>query len=192
MTNWPHFSHFSFIFRVMRIVIIVLSFFLLLDVRAQPPRDSVYYLNSRKISKAAKDYYNGKFKASDDARTFSILDSLKTNDDSTRPFYIYLASKMMKKSDGALSEELGVVCKDFIEWHPNEAIAFLYSNKTMASREFIDNWAKTIAGEFRIDCEGKEKPCVKASLNKATVKCSEKNKKYLQDLFDRIEIFVKS
>ncbi len=173
------------------VFLIILPSFLLLHTQAQPPQDLAYYLNNPTISTAAKDYYAGKYKASDDARTLSILDSLKTTNNSTRPFYIYLVSKMMKRSDGALSEALGEVCRNFAEWHPDEAIAFLYSNKAMANPEFIDSWAKILAGEFRIDCEGKEQPCIKASLNKATAKCNAKNRKDLKDLYARIATFAK-
>ncbi len=173
------------------ILLAVLSSFLFLHIQAQALRDMAYYLNNEKISKSAKDYYNGKYQAADDARTFSILDSLKTHNSSTRPFYIYLVSKMMKKSDGALSEALGSECRNFIEWHPNEVIEFLYSNKPIANREFIDNWAKTLAGEFMIDCEGKEKQCIKISLDKATAKSHEKNRMDLLDLFNKIGTFIK-
>jgi hypothetical protein len=160
--------------------------------KAQEPQDTTYYLNNPTISKAAKDFYKNKYKADDDTRTLSILDSLKTHDNSTRPFYIYLVSTMMKKSDGALSEALGVASKNFIEQHPNEAIEFLYSSKSMARPEFIDSWAKTLAGEFMIACEGKEIQCIKVSLNKASLKCKDTNRTHLQDLFKRTGTFVKN
>ena len=68
----------------------------------------LYFLTAQQV---AKDFYNDKFKAGDNRRTFSILDSLKTKDDLTRLFYIFLVSKMLNKADGALSEEWGLVCK---------------------------------------------------------------------------------
>jgi len=80
----------------------------------QAPGEIKGYLKNKDVSIAAKDFYSGKFKASDDERTLSILDSLKTQNNATRPFYIYLVSIMMDKSDGALSEALGMQQKNLL------------------------------------------------------------------------------
>ena len=99
---------------------------------AQPLGEISNYINSKDVSKNAKDYYNGLFKASDNLKTESIIDSLRTKNSNTRPFYLYLVSKMSTKSDGALSESLGMAFKDFTKKYPNELISFLYSeNKLM-------------------------------------------------------------
>src|SRR4051812_9794838 len=95
---------------------------------SQSPDNINYYQNHKGISKAAKDFYAGKFKASDDTKSLSILDSLYTKNNSTRPFYIYLACRMMEKSDGALSEELSYHAKRISESHPDWVIEFLFSN----------------------------------------------------------------
>jgi hypothetical protein len=86
------------------IILAVLSSSSILHVQAQAPRDIAYYLNSQTSSKSAIDYCNGKYNPTDDTTALSILDCLKTRDNSARPFYIYLVSKMMKKPDRALSE----------------------------------------------------------------------------------------
>jgi hypothetical protein len=172
-------------------VSLVLFFALLQHVLAQAPQDIGYYLSHPQIAVSAKDYYNGKFKASDDAQTFSILDSLRTKNDSTRPFYILLVSSMLRKSDGALSEALGNACLNFLESHANQTIAFLYSNTALVKSEYKKDWAKIVAGEFMIACEGKEKACLKSSHQKAMATTDPKNKKRLHDLYDTITAIIK-
>src|ERR1700730_2845074 len=140
--------------KTIRLHSIILSF-VCIKVFGQKPVELSYYLGNKEISKAAKNYYYRKFSPSDDRRTLSLLDSLKTHNNSTRPFYIYLVSTMLEKADGALSEALGNVCNDFIESHPNQALDFLYSTNDISSSKFIDLWAIAVAGEFMIDCEGK-------------------------------------
>jgi len=158
-----------------------------IKVYGQVPQDIPFYLNSKQVSKAGKDFYNGKFKAGDDTKTLSISDSLNTKNNLTRPFYIYLVSEMIDKADGALSEALGNACKEFIEYHSDEAIDFLYSNNNMVEKKFIDNWAKAIAGEFMIDCEGKEKQCIKKSLLIALIKSRSDNKSKLKEFYQKVE-----
>jgi hypothetical protein len=139
------------------------------------------------VSKNAKDFYNGKFKASDDARTFSIIDSLKTKNNLTRPFYIYLSSKMLDKADGALSEKLGTSCKNLTEQHPDHLIDFLYSGKKLADIKYIENWAQIIANEFMIDCERQEKECLKKSMQATLAKSRANNKSKLTEFYHKIE-----
>jgi hypothetical protein len=155
----------------------------------QAPGEIKGYLKNKDVSIAAKDFYSGKFKASDDERTLSILDSLKTQNNATKPFYIYLVSIMMDKSDGALSEALGNAAKEFIEHNPNQAIDFLYSNNTVLIKKFRCNWAFRIGGEFIITCEGKEKECAKKSLAQTLIKTSQANKSKLTQFYIQIESY---
>jgi hypothetical protein len=176
----------------MRIIIIVVIGSLVASIKlcGQPLKDFSLYLNSKQVSKNAKDYYNNKFKASDDGKTLSIIDSLKSKNDETRPFYIFLVSRMMIKSDGALSEALGD-CKDFLENHPDYAIDFLYSNNSLDNKIFVDNWAKTIAGEFAIDCEGKAIQCVNESLQKTITKCRTDNQFKLTEFYQKVQNYCR-
>lgn len=162
---------------------------MLLTIKAhgQSPLDMKFYLENKQISKSAKDYYNGKFKAIDNAKTFSIIDSLKTKNNLTRPFYIFLVSKIIGKADGALSESLGVSCKVFLESQPDFLIDFLYSTNPIIKKNFLDNWADQIAGEFMIDCEEKEKKCIVKSFKKALTKSRSVNKFKLTEFYKKIE-----
>jgi hypothetical protein len=175
----------------MKIEKILFAGFILLHLSSsgQAPGDIKGYLNNKNVSIVAKDFYSGKFKASDDERTLSILDSLKTRNNLTKPFYIYLVSIMMDKSDGALSEVLGEASKEFIEHNPNEAIDFLYSSNKVLIKKFRRNWAFRIGGEFVITCEGKEKECAKKSLEQTVIKISRGNKSKLTQFYKQIEAY---
>lgn len=170
------------------------SFFILLlcltsKLYGQEPVEVKFYLNNRQVSKNAKDFYFEKFKASDDDNSFSIVDSLMTKNNKTRPFYIFLVSKMIEKADGVLSESLGHSCKNFIELHPDFLIDFLFSKNEIIEKIFIENWANQIAGEFKIDCEGKEKPCINKSLQLAMTKSELKNKTRLTNFYKIVESY---
>ncbi len=167
----------------------VIFLFLTFKIYGQAPLKIEVYLNSEQVSKTAKDFYYGKFKASDNTKTFSIIDSLMTKNNITRPFYIFLVSKMMDKSDGALSEVLVMSCKEFIEFNPNFLIDFLYSDNKIIKNKFYNNWAYLIAGEFMISCEGDEKRCIKESLLKTSKKITSDNKSRLTKFYHKIESY---
>ena len=121
------------------------------------------FLSDNRISQNAKDYYLGKFTDSDDERSLSIVDSLNTKNDSTRYFYFLNISKMLSSADGALSEALGNSSKIFLENHPNDLIEYLYLKDKVVDTNRIKSWARTIAGEFLINCENSELNCVNLS-----------------------------
>ncbi|MCA6438516.1 MAG: hypothetical protein ACRCSM_06390 [Sediminibacterium sp.] len=137
------------------------------------------YLNLPQVSKGAKDFYLGKFKATDDQKTLSILDSLRTKNFKTRPFYLYLTARLSKKTDGALAEAIGESLKSFLERNSNDFIAFLKSGELQDSKSVTDSWAQLIAGEFMLTCEGNSKKCVTQSLNSTIMRTKTD---YLQDL----------
>jgi len=148
--------------------------------------DTQYYLYNNLISKNAKDFYRGKFSPSDNTRTISIMDSLNTKNNVTRPFYILLVSKMLKKSDGALSESLGVNCRAFLESHPDFLLDFLYSKKLVTNKYYFDKWAKQIAMEFSLDCEEKKLQCINDSKRQTATKTKSTNQSRLNTFYGQI------
>lgn len=163
--------------------------FLIFKVYGQAPLNVKFYLKNNQVSKTSKDFYSGKFKATDDTKTYSIIDSLKSKNNLTRPFYIFLVSKIIDKADGALSESLGISCKEFLELYPNFLIEFLYSKNTIVEKLFFNKWAYQIAGEFMIDCEEKENQCIKKSLQQALRISKVYNKSRLTDFYHKIESY---
>jgi hypothetical protein len=150
----------------------------------QPLQKTSIYLNDALVSKNAKNFYQRKFKASDDERTESIIDSLKTSNSKTRPFYIFLVSKMLTKADGALAELLGLECKEFAEQNPDALISFLYSKNIDSA--YFEDWTGAIAGEFQIECEGSEYHCVDSSFKIAANNCLPDNMKKLSSFYKLI------
>jgi len=146
------------------------------------------YLDSKQISQVAKDYYHGKFNASEDNRTFSILDSICTTNNATRPFYLLLVSRMMIKADGTLAEALGTYCKNFAEQHPNQIIAFLFAE---SGHRYQDGWAKAIAGELMIDCEYQSKTCSRTSFSIAAKKVKPFHKRSLEQFYEKITAYCR-
>lgn len=167
-------------------IILILSLLLLSGKLFSQPLDRISsYLDSKYISQVAKDYYNGKFTATDDSRTLSILDSVATANHSTRPFYLLLMSRMMKSADGALSEAIGERCKDFVEQHPNQTISFLFNER---GQKFLDSWGKAIAAELTIDCEDHPKACSRQSFAIAMQRVKPTNKKLLEQLYEKVAL----
>jgi hypothetical protein len=148
----------------------------------QPYNKSYNYLEDPFISKAAKDYFSGKFKARDDDKTLSIIDSIRTKNTVARPFYLFLVSKMAIRSDASLSEEIGVHLKWFVEQKPDQFIEFLTSMPDDKA-SFIDAWAKLTAGEILISCENKVKLCIDKSRLLANSKTKSNNRVMLQDFY---------
>ena len=69
-----------------------------------------------------KDICSGKIQPSDDENTFNCLDSISNSEKQTRVFYFSIFKCISKKSDGALSEYIGGVVKDYFENYPLEAM----------------------------------------------------------------------
>lgn len=97
-----------------------------------------FFLKHPQIDNYSKMFYQGQFGLMDDGLTFSILDSVLTNNPETRPFYIYIFNSALRIADGALAESIGTECKQFMDKFPCEFIS-LKSNT-----EYTDNYNKWI------------------------------------------------
>jgi len=72
-----------------------------------------FYLNHKSIDTPAKLFYQGKYALYDDDQTFAFLDSLLTNNEETRPFYFFIFNQALRLSDGALSEFMSGICRQY-------------------------------------------------------------------------------
>ncbi len=97
-----------------------------------------YYLNHPEIDKYSKLFYKGKFAVSDDNLTFSILDSVLTPNQETKAFYLFVFNSILRITDGALSEYIGLDCRAYLEKYPCDFIK-LKNNKL-----YSDNYQKWI------------------------------------------------
>ncbi len=151
----------------------------------QPLGEISIYLKNPAISKAAKIYYAGKFRASDDDTTFSILDSLRTKSDTNRPFYILLVSKMAKSADGALAEAVFPTCVDFFYKQPDDLIEFLYAKSQNAN--FKSYWALAIVQGLDLD----DKYDQKELINSALKKCKPQNRENIKSFWKKVSSQIK-
>lgn len=153
------------------------------NLSAQPLANISTYLDNPGIPKAAKLFYEGKIKASDDSITFSIIDSLSTKNGSTRPFYILLVTRMNEIADGGLAEIVFPACTHFFEKNPNELIEFLYAKNGTVKYYFRTDWAYTIANWMQEVHDGNEKRYLiklKADMQRIT---KPKNMNDLEDFY---------
>jgi len=174
----------------MRTVVIFFLPLLLLsgNLHSQPLERISIYLDSKQVSKEAKDYYNGKFMAAGDSRTLSILDSVATTNHATRPFYLLLMSRMMKTANGALAETIGACCRKFIEQHPNQTVSFLFNER---GQKFMDSWGKVIAAELMINCKDQSKVCSRNSLAIALQRVKPANRKHLEQIYEKVSLYCR-
>lgn len=159
------------------------------SVKAQSLQEVSFYLGSQLVPGVAKDYYEKKFEAGDDHKTFALADSMWTKNCKTRPFYLLLVSNMLVNADGALSDTLGVYCKKFVEERPDDLIDFLYCNNPAINRDFIQHWAYQVAGEIMADCQNNPQACKQNSLSSALKNCKPENRSRLEFLYSRVAKF---
>lgn len=97
-----------------------------------------FYLNHPDIDKYSKLFYKGKFAVSDDTLTFAFLDSVLTNNQETKEFYLFVFNSVLRITDGALSEYIGQDCRMYFEKFPCDFI------KLKDSELYSDNYQKWI------------------------------------------------
>jgi hypothetical protein len=100
-----------------------------------------FYLNHKDILPAAKQFYKGEYALYDDGETFGFLDGILTDNNETRPFYIYIYEQAMKVTDGALAEYMAGVCRRYFVKYPCE---FLSNKNDEALKLDIEKWTELI------------------------------------------------
>lgn len=104
-----------------------------------------FYLNHPKIDKYSKLYYQGKFAASDDDFTFAFLDSVLTNNQETKDFYLFVFNSVLSISDGALAEYISHDCRLYFEKSPCEFLGF--KNDKLYSANY-EEWINQVAFDY--------------------------------------------
>jgi hypothetical protein len=134
-----------------------------------------FYLTHAGIDPTSKLFYAGKWEASDDDRTFAMLDSVMTRNAETRPFYFYLFNQVMKIADGAPAEYVGVICVRYFNQYPCEFMA-MQADATYDVN--VSRWAEFIALELYLSESFK-----KYSADLKTKACSSKElTSFLKDI----------
>jgi hypothetical protein len=107
-----------------------------------------FYLNHPAIDQQAKAYVQGTFQPSDDQATFTLLDSLTTDNEETRAFYYFVFTDIMQQADGALAEVVGSYAMAYAEKFPEE----YYRRMAQSTSEVVPrtwavyNWVRNTHG----------------------------------------------
>ena len=170
----------------MRLRVINIFVFLMASLLAQGQalKPVNFYLQHSGVSENAIDFYTGRLSVMDADKAMEIADSMFTENDETRPFYILLTTRMLKVSRGKLSKQLTIISRHFAEQHPSELSAFLYQKNSLISRDFPDYWAYRLSVDIRVMCEYELLTCFKESRNVALKNCSEKYKPQIEILYN--------
>jgi hypothetical protein len=83
-----------------------------------------YYLNHKGIGETAKLFYKGQYAIYDDEGTFSIIDSVLTNNVDTQPFYFFIFNEILNISDGAISEYMSSRCTNYVRKFPCDFLRY--------------------------------------------------------------------
>lgn len=116
-----------------------------------------FYFQNPDIDIYSKEFLQGVSGIIDDPYTFAIWDSIFTINNETKPYYLFVFTKMMYIADGILGEGIGFYAYKFFESSPKDLIRFLNKQKENINQEkFIKEWASEISGEIKIAGEGNE------------------------------------
>lgn len=168
--------------RVFLVLILTVSSYC---VSAQYMQRPDFYISNPDVSLDAKDYYSGVFSAND-ARAYSILDSVFTENATTRPFYIFLACRMLTEADGDLLAELNIICRYIAELYPSSLVSVLFAKEVSNTNNYKDLWAQRIAVEVRISCSADLMQCFKRSRILALQNCELQYKNKIEVLYNMV------
>ncbi|OSZ82033.1 hypothetical protein CAP35_01820 [Chitinophagaceae bacterium IBVUCB1] len=167
--------------KLLSIIVCLMAF----AAHAQELKPTVYYMGLPNVSKAAKDIHVGTVKPADDDIMSSIMDSMSTENDDTRPFYIFLVSKtLFLTKDKELKQSLGNACRRYIQNRPDDVVLLLFS-KTVKP-VYKEAWAKAIADDIDANCETTLKECFRQSRLLALEMCNTDNKDKLEIIYNQI------
>jgi hypothetical protein len=151
-----------------------------------------FYLNHPDIPQVCKDLFTNVRKPTDDADVLSLLDSVFTSNDETRPFYFLTITKTMAKADGAYAEPLGIMAKKFVEERTKEFVSYFLRESLLSDIDFQE-WARSVAGEVEISAEGKEMEELDRFANVVRLNCDQcfqSQEKIIESFIERVVQFL--
>ncbi len=169
-----------------RVLFILLCSWCSAELCAQPLKDPAFYYAHPAVSQDAKDLYSKVFDVNSSPKSYSILDSAFTQNDDTRPFYIYLVCVMLSKAEGELRAELNIICRYLAEQRPDDLTDVLFSRSSLISSSFKEEWAHRVSVELRITCSTDPMFCFKKSRNEALSNCDVAHKSKLELLYNYV------
>jgi hypothetical protein len=140
-------------------------------------------MNLPEVSQIAKDIHSGRITPSDNAPIYTIADSMSTDNNKTRPFYIFLVSKMLLNSqDEKLKDNLGAYCRRIMQNKPDPVVTLLFSKSVKP--EYKDEWAKAIAKEIAANCDKSLIECFKSTRLLSLEVSNNANKDKVEAMFN--------
>ncbi len=168
-----------------KVIYHIACFLLPVIVCGQELKPTVTYMNMHDVSQIAKDVHSGRIVPSDNTLIYTIADSMSTDNDNTRAFYIFLVSKMLLNStDETLKNALAAYCLRIIQNKPDPVMALLYSKGVKPDYKY--EWAKAIAKQISLDCHTTLLECFKTSRLLSLERSSERNKDKVEAIFNSI------
>jgi hypothetical protein len=128
------------------------------------------FLNDPETPKFAKELYYNTYKLRAD-EPLDLLEKLESKDFPTRQFYFRVITNSYNISDGAYSEGLGNIGKEYIE---NKTLEFTqyFDDKDCFNDKDLETWAGIAILEFSIIGEGEyDKPIIDKFNNKLESNC---------------------
>jgi len=103
-----------------------------------------YYLANINIKEVAHMILDNKLQPSDNYITFSVMDSLLSQNSEDRKFYFKAFLNILEKADGALAEAVGLPATNYVEKYTTEFVQL----STTISNDQLDSWASLIGTEL--------------------------------------------
>jgi len=154
-------------------------------VLGQELKPTLFYMNLPEVSQIAKDIHSGRIQASDNAPIYTIADSMSTENNKTRPFYIFLVSKMLLNSqDEKLKDNLGGYCRRIMQNKPDPVVTLLFSKSVKP--EYKDEWEKAISKNIAASCDKILLDCFKTTRLLSLEVSNNANKDKVEAIFNSV------
>lgn len=153
---------------------------------AQELKNFDFYYSHPNVSQDAKEYYAGLYSVNTNEKAYNVMDSAFTQNDETRPFYIYLVCRMLEEADVNMMAEISIICRYVVEMHPTTLMAVLYAGPNYVSEKSKDIWAGRISTELRVTCDKELMDCYKLSRTSALQACDDAQKQKLEMLYNMV------
>lgn len=153
---------------------------------AQDLKNFDFYYSHPQVSQEAKEYYAGLYSVNSSDKAYNVMDSAFTQNDETRPFYIYLVCRMLGEANENMLSELSIICRYVAEIHPTTLMAVLYSGRNFLDDKYKAEWAKRVSTEIRVTCDTELMDCFKQSRTLAVQNCAESQKPRLEMMYNMV------
>jgi hypothetical protein len=134
-----------------------------------------YYIENKKCSQTAIEFYYGKYRPTDEEKTKKLLSLVTTENSELRPFYRWILNKTIVIQDGALAEYTGEPARQYAEKFPNEFFEYMNFDK---SGEKYSDWCNSITYSGFYDTDNFEKHTIirKEMIKTMTENCRNCNR----------------